>query len=95
METPEDHELLFAFAHGIRMAFESLGKPFDSKTAHPLLRRMDRILGSPKYSLVRADDSVDDWDRFRRFREIEVNLCADYLREVAIASGVPNDGQSP
>ena len=97
METPgnqTDRDLLFAFAHGIRMTLESLGKPFDGRSVQPILKRMDRILGSPKHSLVKSDDSLDDWDQFRHFREIEAKVCAEYLRHVAAASGAPN-GQSP
>lgn len=96
METPEnliDRDHLFAFAHGIRMTLESLGIPFDGDSMQPVLKRMDRILENPKNSLLKAHDSVDDWDQFRRLREIENALCQKYLAEVALAGGI-TDGQS-
>lgn len=94
MGTPEsktDRDLLFAFAHGIRMTIRAFGKPFDGSTVKPILRQMDQILGSPQHSLVKANDEVD-WDQFRRLREIESKICAAYLKEIADAKGVPNDG---
>ena len=97
METPENQiarERLFAFAHGIRVALESLGMPFDGKSMQPILKRMGRILADGKNSLVRADDTVEDWKQFRRLREIEAQLCSEYLQEIAEASGVQPDGQS-
>lgn len=78
-----DRDMLFVFAHGIRMALESLGIPFDDPDALlPILQRMDAILGSAKHSLIKGDDSVTDWDQFRRLRKIEQQLCTAYLMEV-------------
>ena len=77
-----DRDVFFAFAHGIRMTLESLGMPFDVDTMHPILQRMDAILGDAKHSLVKGDDSVTDWSQFRRLREVEQQLCVAYLKEV-------------
>lgn len=77
-----DEDVLFGFAHGIRMTLESLGLPFDGDVMQPVLERMDAILGSARHSLVKGDDSVTDWDEFRRLREIERQLCMEYLKRV-------------
>lgn len=81
METPRE-DVLFAFAHGIRITLESLGLPFDGDVMQPVLKRMDAIIGSARHSLVKGDDSVTDWDEFRRLREIEQQLCMEYLKRV-------------
>lgn len=75
-----DRETLFAFAHGIRITLESLDIPFnDENVVKTILGRMDDILGSAKYSLVRGHDDLPDWDDFRNLREIEQKLCFEYL----------------
>jgi len=77
-----DQDMLFAFAHGIRMTIESLGLPFDVDVMHPILLRMEAILGDAKHSLIKGNDSVPDWNQFRRLRTIEQQLCTNYLKEV-------------
>lgn len=77
-----DEDILFGFAHGIRMTVESLGLPFDGDVMQPVLKRMDTILSNAKHSLVKGDDSVADWDEFRRLRKIEQQLCMEYLQRV-------------
>lgn len=77
-----DRDMFFAFAHGIRMTLESLGLPFDGDAMLPVLKRMESIVGSPKHSLVKGDDSMTDWNRFYHLRAIEQQLCVEYLKKV-------------
>jgi len=77
-----DRNHLFAFSHGMRLAIESLGLPFNQDTMMPILERMDSILANPKNSLVRGNDDVQDWNQHRELRELEKTLCAEYLKEV-------------
>jgi len=80
----QNRDHLFAFAHGVRLTVESLGLSInDSDVMNPILEAMDTIISSPKQSLVRShDDLVEDWDQFRRLRQIEQNVCQMYLNEV-------------
>lgn len=77
-----DPDTLFAFAHGIRMTLETLGLEFDGDTMLPILKRMDSIVGDPKCSFIQGSDSVTDWDDFRHMRELEKDLCTEYLRKI-------------
>ena len=84
-----DRDILFAFAHGIRMTLESLRLPFDGDVMLPILQRMEAILSNAKHSLIKGNDTVTDWEQFRHLREIEQQLCARYLSEVNAPDGQP------
>lgn len=87
MET-RDRDTFFAFAHGIRLTLESLGMSFnDEDVIQPILQRMDAILGNEKHSLIKGNDFDTDWDQLRRLREIEKELCAEYVRKVMVKNG--------
>lgn len=77
-----DRDMLFAFAHGIRLTLESLGLPFDGDVMHPVLQRIAAITSNSKHSLIKGDDSVTDWDQFHHFRAVEHQLCVEYLKGV-------------
>lgn len=70
------------FAYGIRLTLKSLGLRLDDANAiQPILEQMDAILDSPKNSLI-SGRGVTDWDNFRHLREIECQLCVEYLKKV-------------
>lgn len=83
MKIDRDH--LFAFAHGIRMTIEAQGLPFNNDTMTPILERMDSILTDCKNSFVRGNDKIKDWDQFRHLRELEKQLCAEYIKEMIVS----------
>lgn len=86
-----DRETFFAFTHGIRLTFQALNLPFDDgDIIDTLIQRMKAIVASPRNSLIRADDSVD-MDQFRRLREIERDLCVQYIQEVIDANQPEQD----
>lgn len=92
-----DRDMFFAFAHGIRLAFEALGEKshegqsLDSEVVRPLIERMQAILANAKHSLIRGDDSVIDWNQFHHLRELEKSLCVEYLREFALKNESSTD----
>lgn len=82
-------DMLFAFAHGIRITLESLGRSLEDEAAVRLvLERMDAIVNDGgKHSLVRSnDDSITEWTEFYHLRALEKRLCSAYIREVVAQS---------
>jgi len=88
-----ERDLLFAFAHGINMTFASLGLDAESGDITHLLIQMDQILKSPRNSLVKGTDQLNDWEQFRRFRQIESSVCTGYLQEYKKWAGTQDDEQ--
>lgn len=82
-------DMLFAFAHGIRITLESLGRSLEDEDAvRPVLERMDAIVNNGgKHSLVKSHDSLTEWDQFHHLRALEKQLCSAYIQEVVAQSG--------
>lgn len=87
MKLNQAQQTNFAFAYGVRLVLETVGPALEGEDIlGPLLSKIERITASPRNSMIKAHDDCD-LEEVRQLRELEQEICADYLDKVQTANG--------